>query len=548
MKSQSTAKKRIILAAIVLAAAFACVCFAASMNTHPTPPIIIAADETPQQCFAEATRLLSIGKSTPRAIALLKRALKSQPNNIDYHEALASAYTYRASVIYRALYFRSMIETGRSQYPTDLMQWEWRRVTKQSFPYDSRPVEQAYHLIHFKDDGTPFFMSDDKASAEIVSLVRQANSEWIIAEQEARSPAAQGYAHYGHAWTDRVFGRSDNDLYTGNMKNMAQKYKALLALPSEADAENEIADATRLDPKNPAYWQAAGDLAPYQSDQSAYANSARPGTAALPSSNKYYLQSLKLQPKNEQLWLKVAADDTRNFKAAESADEGAISANPRNAYSLLMCATYILKQSHYEQNSMNSPDPDHAKIDAQMVASLNPDDLAAVGRVQKLVHQAAAANAMDVSHYEPKSPPLLRRALDMPILSVDEFEFGNWGSLRDGARDMCGVAIGQALHKDPESGVRLMSDLAAAVQPKCTADNFTKQAVKSNDIMTTFVCEAVQQIALHEKEKLCAQYCSREEADEAAKERSAARALFNVNRRKVQRYFTITNDDIFQFY
>ena len=544
---------------IAAVAAVIIICFMVS-RSHVEQPIVIPKTETAAQAYSEAVSLLDAGKSTPRAIALLKYALAREPNNPDFHSALACAYTARAAVLYRALCFQEGIKEARRPYFRRWAQWEVDRFNPNADDfYSPRPIDQPTHVIPLKDDGTPFKMSKAHATDAIVSLYLLSEEQWQGAESSAKTAKQSARVHYLHGWSNETLSyfRRDSPFYGDMMpypSSLPSDFPRFEQFPTNQSALSEFKSAVDLDPTQDIYFESAGDLV-YEIIDSpkilATENSLHPKLITRQSTT-WYVQALRRNPNNASLCLKLAcAYDTNSVAYAQYIESGG-KCDKHSAYMDLLVIDELLRKTHFEENASNSTNPNKTAATAAMVKSLTAADLTTARQAENLLMHAALTNRFAMIGY--RSPVALELIPSMKLINEDwAFEDGyNYvccSDARDAARDISGIASAEAMNGHYADGVRLLQTLAKAVAPACGDDRYTETAVKSGFMMDTLIASSIQGIAVHGIARLESSYGTTAEASAANKEWKSLDSHRRKESKSIQRFFHDPNStDCFAWY
>jgi hypothetical protein len=455
--------------------------------------------------------LLNSGKDTYKAIALLKYSIGDDPNVAAYHEALAFAYTDKAAFIFRALYFRHIMNDSRNGYLQALFSWEWGRLDKHSATYsDPRPLNQPFHVFHLKDDGSVFSKSDQQAVKEINTFCTLAGAQWADALGLAKTDSDQGRIHYEHASADSVFAVIKNN-YTlhsefGSTAAGLQMYR---------ESADEIAAANRLQPQNGLYWEAAGGIADYLASQDSFS----PATASHP----FYIKSLALQPDNAPVWLKLAGDDRRNTKAVQYDLSQAYRFDPKNELVLLSYINALYKTTHYNTGGFNDPSiGDRWKT---LLVSLDSSDSITVKTVDHLLVDDPTPTVYDSAKYDYPYPAALisgaKESNTVPDIGV------GGSALRNAARCIASTAKCLAMQGKPEEGIALLNGLAKSAEPMLTQYHFKPDSEVTGKLMEALFGGAIMGIAMTNEDQIADDYEPKTKAviiDKAFSEYRAAAA------------------------
>jgi hypothetical protein len=490
------------------------------------------------QSYIAATDLLRQCKYTVYAIALLEHAIKLDPNNPDYHVALGCAYTNRAATLYRALVFQDQMASSRAEFLGDLFHWEIDRFNKDAWDYDSpRPVEQPFHLLHLKDDGTPYHMTERLAVKLILALNVLTRKQFQIAEQQSGSASKIANVCYYNAWSTLVFSRmrpdgGDNDLRKGSSP---KTYDVLTELPSTHVALVEINRSLRLAPNTSDYWQSAGDIA--DEDEREASDEYGMGGTIQSQSRPYYLESLNIQPINESLWMNLAMQDWRKNPTNEQQELAhAAQSNPNNAFDAIMCAGCILEQTAYNLNFGNSSTPgDKTAEETRMVNNLSAADKAKENEAVDWAGRAVTCPKCDFVSYEYSSPSILKVGYTYTFVAYDDTRIGpSFAQFRNAARVISGVAQADGIRKRPHDGLKIAQGLALAVRPACKIGELTRADIHSGNLIKALVAEAVESIALRTAKTIDHKYGTTQQSANADKTYSDWASVVRTQHAKVE--------------
>jgi hypothetical protein len=503
------------------------------------PTFMVPAKEPASQSYDEATKLLDSGKDTYKAIALLKHSISAAPNIPTYHEALAFAYTDKAAFVYRALIFRDGINMFRSTYLSDLHKWKLGRLDKNSLSYTSPPPEdQPLHVIHLKDDGSIFTESDQQATNDINDLFSSSEAQWIPALSLAKTDCDKARLRYERASIDCIFA-----VIKDNITPVQKGPVIASGLHAYQESAREIAAATRLQPQNGLYWEAAGTIADELESEARYTNGSFSKDAPYPPSHAYYMKSLALQPDNEALWLKLAKEDRQDDKAVLYDVSQAYRLNPKNECVLLSYINALYKTTHYNTGGFN--DPSTGDKWKTLLASLDSSDASTVKAVEHLLVETPTPVMYAPAIYDyPYPAPLILSAKELTISpepNVDEMV------LRNAARCVAGTAKCLAMQGKWDEGVALLNGLTKGVATMLTPDHFTPDAVATGKPISALFGDAIMGIAMTEQAKIADDYESKSQAaiaDEALAEFHAASAA----RKREELVLTSTLNDMYVYY
>jgi hypothetical protein len=500
---------------ILLASAAVCVIIGVYYFAQPrctTPIYNVPAKEPANQSYDEATALLNSGKDTYKAIALLKHAIAVDPNIAAYHESLALAYTDKAAFIFRALYFRHALKDARSSYLPTLLSWERDRVSNPTPGYTPpRPVEPPFRVVRLKDDCSIFVESDQQAINEIDGLRNASEPQWADALALATADSDRARIHYEHASADLIFvfcgdGNAliENTFSITSEENLRQKDVNRLE-----SAGSELAMATRLQPQNAVYLAAAGVLGDYAvvfEPTSPLSSSPLATKKRYPASYHYFVQSLRLQPNNAGLWLKLAQEDHWNPKAERYDISQAYRTHPSNEFLLLCYISILYKTTHYNIDWATLPSSSE-EWKALLSALDKSDALTAKTVEHLLVNTPTPVFYKEVTNEYPYPPALLRAAKEAYIEQRGEltYRFGEI-ALENDAHNIAITSKCLATQGNPEEGIALLQGLINGVNLMLTPDHFKAGPDRSEKLLEAAVGDAIMMITIFTQAEIANDY------------------------------------------
>jgi hypothetical protein len=492
--------RKLLLLAVAIACVFAGV-FYFSQPRSETLIYSVPDGGSASQSYGEAMTLLNSGKDTYKAIALLKHSIALAPNIADYHEALASAYTDKAAYVYRALNFRRRMADSRNGYFKKWLSWVMGGMNTAPAGYpDPRPVEQKHHVYPMKDDGSPFIESDHEAEEQINASEASAETEWGKAISLTNAAPDQARLHYEKASACDIFG-AIGDYYNNNSEDEQDESVDKVALSKYVESAGEIAMANRLQPNNAAYWEAAGSIG------DDLETAGRPGgyysAPPLPSSHRYYLKSLRLQPNNEGLWVKLSDEDQENWKAVQYDLQQANRLDPNNRFIILLYISSLYRTTHYERGGFNDSDPgDRWK---KLLKSLNASDAVTVKQVERLLQTAPAPAVFNRGPYTFPYPPALAQG-GKAATNDDNLTTMYTAYLRDAARCVGSAAHCLSMQGKPDEAISLLAGFYNAASPMVTPDHDTRSLEKYGRALEVLTGAAIRATALTEETSIIDKY------------------------------------------
>jgi hypothetical protein len=508
---------KLLLLVAVAASIVAGVFYFSQQRSVPT--YIVPDKEPAAQCYTEAAALLNSGKDTYKAIALLKHSIAAAPNAAAYHEALGCAYADKAAYVFRALYFRQRMAETRHGFSKTWPFWEPGSVHKDIFGYTE--PRQKYHVYHMKDDGSRFIESNEDAKNEIRSLETDSEAQWAAALRLTQSASDQARVHYEKASVCCVFGAIGN-------YHILDREGAPDPVASKRYQEGavEAATANHLAPNNALYWEAAGDIADDLVQENPV-SSHDMYTRGLPPSHPYYLKALRLQPSNEDLWIRLSDEDHGNFKASQYDLQQANRLDPKNRFLVLLYINALYTSTHYENGGANDPYPgDRWK---RLSTSLDSSDASTVKEVERLLLAARTPIIFNRRAYTYPYPPELAQGAKAATLD-NPWGYSYWAELRNAARCIQGAAHCLAMQGKADQGIRLLIGLYNAASPMVTSDHYTGDFERNGKVLEALIGEALLEIAIREQTRIIDKYEPGTRAliaDKALADHNAARLARN---------------------
>jgi hypothetical protein len=434
---------------------------------HAAPAFKVSQDEPAARSYAKAVTVLSTGGPTNLAIALLKHALTQAPNNPDYHAALASAYTDRAAVIYRAFFYHRFTVIDRREQWTEQLEWIADRVFSGHIGETMRTLPH-YHDLRLKDDGASFHMSDSEAVRAMLSLEDLASAQWNKAYQEAICKAQAADIDYQHACSDWIFYRIGHDINETDMVgvNSLSVVKPLTHRPFGPQAFNEIHSAALAEPNIAMYWVLTAHFI-YGSDT---ADSDKIGISLRP----FLLKALDIEPNNNALRMCLCYLETKNSPFQIPDLLSAARHDPKNSAPLLLASLAVLDKTRYAPTSRGSkPDSSPAGV-AATEKSLTAKDVTDGNKALMLFQQAVKLNNIHLYPYHwPFAPLLMEGRLWIAANPMYQIEFtGN--KTQDGEAALYGFALTKAIEKHPEQGAKILTEFASLIEPMTVMTNFDR--------------------------------------------------------------------------
>jgi hypothetical protein len=492
---------------------------------HAPPVFKVSADEPAARSYAKAVTVLTEGRATNLAIALLKHALTQDPNNAEYHAALASAYTTRAAVIYRAFFYYRLVILKRNEDITAQRQ----SIAASIFGghgLQAISTVPPYHALRLKDDGSSFRMSNSEAVNAIVLLEDMAADEWNKAHKNAENNAQAADIDYQNACSDRIFYGIEQ--YTGEISAEDSDHpdlmKPLTGRPFEQEAFNEIHSAALAEPNISMYWVLTADFN--------YGFPAANSHNTEPPVRPFLLKALAIEPNNNALRMDLCESEGMRspFEVADLLC--AAKHDPRNSVPLLLASMAILHNTHYRQDNATSPISSVKPVTA-MEKSLTAKDVADGRQALSLFQQGIRLSNIHMLVYEMPFAPLLIKGQQWSSpyqtynLVSSEYLFHR------GLSDLNRLALSEAIEKHPDEGAKILSDLASLVKPLAETGTFDKSAPP----YWQYFWHEIYRYVLDDKSSLLATYGAPDKASKAAAEATTNDMQYKEYMKKYEAWF-----------
>jgi len=390
------------------------------------------------ELYNQAVKLLESGRNYVIAASMLRRAIKADPNNSDYHIALACADADRASSLEYANSYQQMLNSEIKSYPQDLADWRKAQLDPKADDYGyPEPKLPKHRVFATKDDGLPLTLSDSEVKKQVRLLALSAEKEWRLGIRFSSSRKSRGAAENSYAWGLRLLRNFEEDSFDSSLPNM-----------SDSRITQAFHQATIDDPNNASYWEFYGY---YIGNKSGL-----PDQAADRDMSAAYRHSLAIDPNNPGLWMGLAKHDlgdtltaewdssNEQMKMGEADIKMAIRYDPNSAYLHYWLAEILLNHTQY-RNILNTPVPSYLPLIPQVAKEVKKRDqiLASEAIYQiKLGNKCALFQKQRLDDAD--VPQMMRPARDywniQDRLWNPVGQFPDFARNRNLARDACGYA------------------------------------------------------------------------------------------------------------
>lgn len=456
----------------------------AAPPTEPEPratPVLSAAEQ-----YRYATGHLKRGRWFELSVRRLAEAIRQEPENPAYHLALGCALASRAASLSHAAVFARGLDAYRERYSQRLAEWEAAQKDVESDEYgEPPPTPPPAVVFRTKDDDRRFTLTNAQARARIAALGEAARAAWEKAAVLAGTPAARAEVQYVRGWGLRLLARSVVPSEDTPPPPTAASRETIKAMET----------AVALDPGNPIYWQALGDVlggdggwlqtldffGHFNSDGEdedeeedgegsgggeAATNPASPSRDAA-RIRRAYDRSLELNGRNAALWYHVfrrspqqrqerIAPALHALRRAAQAEEG------RNAYPWYELAAFDFRKTRYGM-VLGSPPSERDRALAEIAAAADPESPRIARQAIAYMERGNRALRYAVPRYRPAVPSLLAAAWDYAgRIEADANAELPGGAYRELARAACGYALATAQENKGAEAARVCRTVIGA--------------------------------------------------------------------------------------
>lgn len=399
-----------------------------------------------------ATDHLKRGRWFERAAKQLAEAVRQEPNNYRYHNALGCAWASRAASLGYAASFAQALAAQRGSYAQRLAAWKEAQNDPDSDLFDTlRPAPIPPFALRTKDDGRLFTLTQTQSDARIKELEKQARASWDRALVCAKTPDEQAEVYYHRGWGLWLPQRCRGDVLRF-LTATAGESEPLVPEAVPKETQEALAKATDLAPDVAAYCQSLGDVLAHDR----------------PKARTAYRRSLALDRRNATLWYRLyrwnvdkplsfpdengneatpapiaPPDKTRPLEDLEEA----VRADPLNAFPLYQLAIAQFEGSSYGL-ILAVPKAEQAqKIATVSAATAHADRRVARDALLSIERGNRAPRYIPLRH-RPAIPALLAGAWNYPSWMDTFMDFQNDAQIRQLARTVCGYALATAKTND----------------------------------------------------------------------------------------------------